>query len=79
MQNNIAEEVVATNTSENADKTTEKEAKKYKRKTIQVSVYLQPNEIEYLDKMCHTHFLTRPTYLRKLLVEDIHKNTNERI
>lgn len=67
-----------TKTFENADKQAEKEAKKYKRKTIQVSVYLSPDEIAYLDEMCNTHFLTRPTFLRKLLIEDIRKNKNEK-
>ena len=59
-----------TKTFESADK----EAKKYKRKTIQVSVYLQPDELEYLDKMCDMQFLTRPAFMRKLLIEDIRKN-----
>ena len=57
----------ALETFEEADK----KKKKTKRNTIQVSIYLTPDEIKYLDKMCEKTFLARNAYMRKLLVEEM--------
>lgn len=58
----------ASQTFENADK------KKFKRTTKQVSIYLQKDEIEYLDNVCKQNFMPRNAYMRKLLVEDMKRN-----
>ena len=55
-------------------KKADKLAKKPKRQTIQVSIYLHEDELEYLDDMCEKEFIARNAYMRKLLVKDMELN-----
>ncbi|SUW84310.1 Uncharacterised protein [Campylobacter hominis] len=55
-------------------KKADKLAKKPKRQTTQVSIYLHKNELEYLDDMCEKEFIARNAYMRKLLVKDMELN-----
>lgn len=49
----------------------DKKAKKPKRNSVQVSIYLQKDEIEYLDNVCKRDFIARNAYMRKLLVKEM--------
>lgn len=51
----------------------DKKVQKQKRKTVQISVYLNEKEIEYVDKKCEELFSTRPNFLRKLVNDDMAK------
>ena len=65
----IKQSSVKAKTFQDADK----KAQKQKRKTVQISVYLNEKEIEYVDKKCKELFSTRPNFLRKLVNDDMAK------
>ena len=58
-----------TKTFENADK----RAKKYKRNTTQINIYLKEKELKYVDEKCDELFLSRVSFFRKLLAEEMKK------
>lgn len=66
---NIEDAIKQSKTFQDADK----KAQKQKRKTVQISVYLNEKEIEYVDKKCEELFSTRPNFLRKLVNDDMAK------
>ena len=66
---NIEDAIKQSKTFQDADK----KAQKQKRKTVQISVYLNEKEIEYVDKKCKELFSTRPNFLRKLVNDDMAK------
>lgn len=55
-------------------KKADKLAKKPKRQTTQISIYIHKDELEYLDNICEKEFLARNAYMRKLLVKDMELN-----